>query len=75
MDDYVRACYIQSHHVFVAMWTAVIGEVLVCQRESTSDRDWYTVAVIKSGTIIGHVLGKYRKSVCCLCGEGVAYTV
>ncbi len=39
----------------------MIEEVLDCQRETTNSKDGYAVAVIKDGTIIGHVPRRISK--------------
>ena len=49
-----RSC-IRGYHIYYRIWDAVIEEVLDCQRETTNSEDGYAVAVIKDGTIIGHV--------------------
>ena len=47
------------------IWAAAIGEELVCDREPTNMADRYAVAVLKQGTVIGHLPRKISK-VCSL---------
>lgn len=50
-----RSSCVQGYHVYRAIWDAVIGEDLVCERETTNEHDRYAVAVVKDGVIIGHL--------------------
>ncbi len=43
------------------IWTAAIGEELVCRREPTNSKDRYAVSVMKEENIIGHVPRKIAK--------------
>ncbi len=61
---------IKCRVVFVAIMSTIIlgssvGEVLNCGREPTNDKDRYAVAVVKDGTIVGH-LPKRISLVCSL---------
>ena len=47
------------------VWDAVIGEHLICRRESTNESDRYAVAVVKDGNVIGHLPRKVSQ-VCSL---------
>ena len=51
--------------MYQAIWAAVVGEELTCEREPTNASDRYAVAVVKSGVIIGHLPRKISK-VCSL---------
>ena len=46
---------IRGYHIYSHIWTAVVGEELNCQRETTSPSDRYAVAVVRSGQVIGHL--------------------
>lgn len=59
------ACCVRGYHVYQAIWTAVVGEELVCEREPTNSLDRYAVAVLKNEIIIGHLPRKTSK-VCSL---------
>jgi len=37
------------------MWTAGIGEFLVCEREPMNSSDRYAVAVLKDDVVVGHL--------------------
>ena len=43
------------YRVYQDTWTPVIDEKLVCKREDSNPREQYTVAVLKSEEIVGHV--------------------
>ena len=60
----VRSC-VRGYHVYKDIWTTAIGETLICSREPSNTSDRYAVAVIKSGTVIGHLPRKISK-VCCV---------
>ena len=42
-------------HVYQDIWTPFIGETLICRREDGNGHDRYTVAVVKSAKVVGHV--------------------
>ena len=41
--------------MYQEVWTPVMGEILVCQRETSNTEDRYTIAVYKSEEVVGHV--------------------
>ena len=47
--------------MYKAIWTAVVGEELICRREPTNSADRCVVAVLKEETIIGHLQRKMSK--------------
>lgn len=53
--EYERESVVTGHHVYKSIWTPGMNEVLQVQRETTNEHDQYAVAVLKSGTIVGHV--------------------
>ena len=50
---------------YKTIWDAALGEQLRCQREPTNPHDAYSVAVLKSGVVVGHVPRRIS-SVCSL---------
>ena len=68
-------CCVRGYHVYQAIWTAAIGEELLCEREPTNAVDRYAVAVVRNSTIIGHLPRRISKicslflrrggSICC----------
>ena len=61
MDGYERVLCIRGYHVYQAIWTAAIGEVLPCVRELTNTEDRYAVAVQRSGITVGHLPKKVSR--------------
>ena len=61
MEEREVPCCVKGHHVYQAMWVAVVGEELACEREPTNASDRYAVAVLKDGVIIGHLPRKVSK--------------
>ena len=55
MAELERSCCVRGYHVYMSIWHAVIGETLDCTRETTNERDRYAVAVVKSGSVTGHL--------------------
>ena len=48
---------VRGYHVYKDIWTAVHGEeLLTCVREAGNRVDAFAVAVIKDGTVVGHML-------------------
>ena len=63
--------------MYQEIWTAAVGEELVCEREPHNSHDRYAVAVKRMGIIIGHLPRKLSKQ-CSLFlrrGGSVYYTV
>ena len=50
VDDDVR-----GHHIYKTVWTPFVGEILLVQQEDHNPEDSFTVAILKSGEIVGHV--------------------
>ena len=49
-----KKCCVRGYHVYSDIWEAVIGEELDCRRDPSNAIDRYAVAVVKSGTVVGH---------------------
>ena len=41
MEEFERPCCIRGYHVYQAVWTAAVGEELVCEREPHNSHDRY----------------------------------
>jgi hypothetical protein len=63
MPTLQRHLCIRGYHIYNDIWTAVIGEELICQRELTNPTDAYAVAVVRSGQVIGYL----PRKVSCAC--------
>ena len=61
MDEYCVPFYIHGHHVYYKIWSPVIGERLLCEREPGNRYNNYTVAVKKNTTIVGNLPRKISK--------------
>lgn len=46
---------VRGYHVYQDTWQAVLGEILQCRRETNNRRDPFAVAVMKNGTVVGHL--------------------
>ena len=55
----------RGYHAYKHTWAAVYGEELPCEREAGNRVDAFAVAVMKDGTVVGHVPKKIS-SVCSL---------
>ena len=62
MEFVVSSC-IRGYHVYRTVWTAVLGEEMLCEREPSNVVDRYAVAVKKhgSGVIVGHLPKKISR--------------
>ena len=47
-DEYGRDLCVRGYHVYEAVWRAVVGETLACEREPRNEHDRYAVAVKKT---------------------------
>ena len=56
---------VRGYHAYKHIWAAVYGEELPCEREAGNRVDAFAVAVMKDGTVVGHVPKKIS-SVCSL---------
>ena len=45
----------RGYHAYKHIWAAVYGEELPCEREAGNQVDAFAVAVMKDGTVVGHV--------------------
>ena len=56
---------VRGYHVYMDIWNAVLGEELLCQRETGNSSDMYTVACMlkKDGTTVGHL----PRKISCIC--------
>ena len=61
MDGYRVPFYIHGHHVYRKIWSPVIGERLLYEREPGNRYNNYAVAVKKNTTILGHLRRKISK--------------
>ena len=58
---YKMESYVQGYHIYKDIWTAMIGEDLLCEREPFNVVDRYAVAVLKDDTIVGHIPKKISR--------------
>jgi len=54
---------VRGYHVYKDIWTAPLGEILYCLRETDNRHDRFAVAIIKDGEVVGHV----RKEISSIC--------
>ena len=46
---------VRGFHVYQAVWSPVIGEEPSTEREHGNPEDAFAVAIMKSGTMVGHM--------------------
>ena len=56
---------VRGYHAYKDIWAAVYGEELPCKSEAGNRVDAFAVAVMKDGTVVGHIAKKIS-SVCSL---------
>ena len=61
MEEFERPCYIRGYHIYQEVWTAAVGEELVCEREPHNSHHCYSVALKRMEIIIGHLPRKLSK--------------
>ena len=59
MEERVLESCVRGHHIYKDIWSPVIGERLVCERERHNTHDRYAVAVKRESTTVGHLPKKY----------------
>ena len=52
---YETASSVRGFHIYQDIWTPVIGEELLCEREEGNPNDRYAVSVLDNSTVVGHV--------------------
>ena len=57
---HVLLCYEEEScicgcHLYQSIWTAEVGESLICEREPFKSSDRYVVAVLKDNVVVGHL--------------------
>ena len=55
LSSFVKESVVRGHHVYKAVWTPVIGELLSLRAEDNNEHDDHAVAVVKGGDVVGHV--------------------
>ena len=55
MESYSIDSVIRGYHIYKDIWTAPIGAILHCGRESSNPSDPYTVAMSNGTVVVGHV--------------------
>ena len=60
---YEKESVVRGHHIYKTSWTLMIGELPI-EREEDNQHDEHAVAVMKNGTIIGHVLRSVSRLSC-----------
>ena len=63
-------CCVRCYHVYQKSWEAVIGKELDCKREPSNLKDWYAVAVIRDGNVVGHLPRKFSLACYLFIGRG-----
>ncbi len=48
--------FVRGHHIYKAVWTPAVGEMLLLEPEHSNVHDPQAVAVVKSGNTVGHAL-------------------
>ena len=51
---------VRGYHIYKSVWNPVVGDVLICKRESGNDNDQFAVAVspleaTSESMIVGHI--------------------
>ena len=55
MAVYEMESCVRGYHIYKDIWTSVIGEDLLCEREPFNSVDRYAVAVLKDDIVVGHI--------------------
>ena len=55
MEEYKVSSVVRGYHVYRRSWSPSLEEQLECRREAGNDKDRYAVAVLKHGSVVGHI--------------------
>ena len=64
MEEYKVSSVVRGFHVYQRSWSPSLEEQLQCLREAGNDKDRYAVAVLRHGSVVGHI--PRRISAACL---------
>ena len=62
VEDFVLDSVIKGHHVYKAIWTPCLGEILPAEVEEGNHDDEYAIAVRKGSVVVGHVPKEYSRT-------------
>lgn len=55
MDKFTVESVVRGYHIYKTIWTPYIGEKLPLEAEDNNLHDRHAVAVIRNGTVVGHM--------------------
>ena len=55
MEEYEVSSVVRGFHVYQQSWSPSLEEQLECLREAGNNKDRYAVAVLRHGSIVGHI--------------------
>ncbi len=55
MEEYEVSSVVRGFHVYQRSWSPSLEEQLECLREASNDKDRYAVAVLRHGSVVGHI--------------------
>ena len=53
--EYEVSSVVRGFHVYQQSWSPSLEEQLECLREAGNDKDRYAVAVLRHGSVVGHI--------------------
>lgn len=66
---------VRGHHIYKQLWTPIIGQVLLCKRETSNTEDCFAVAeqrqYLERGLLSAMCLEEFRQPVLCFCAEKI----
>lgn len=67
---------IRGYHIYKDVWKSSVGEQLLCEIEENNRQDSHTVAVVRTGPVVGHVPRKLSLiSTLFMCQSGQRYAL
>ena len=51
---YLHESVVRDHHVYIRVWSPVVGEILQLSCEEDNDHDRFSVSVMKAEFVVGH---------------------
>ena len=51
----IKESVVRGHHVYKAVWTPVIGELLPLRAKDDKEHDEHAVAVVKGSDVVGNI--------------------
>ena len=54
-QEYDLSSVVRGHHIYKDVWTPIIGEQLLVEKEEGNEHDTFAIALLKDNSVVGHM--------------------